>query len=172
MIKTVLRGSICFVALVLVQVWVLNNIHFLRIATPFLYLYFVLKMPVGASRVSVLFFSFLMGLVIDVLSNTFGMHAAACTLAGFIRQPLIQLLERKDLPDDISPSYWLFGFDGFFRYVLLFVVIHHVALFLIEAVTFFDPLFLIIRIAASVVASVLLICTVEAFNIGAQQSGD
>lgn len=78
------------------------------------------------------------------------MHAFACTLAGFIRHSLIQLLMGKDLPEGINPSYKTFGYGGFFRYTLLFVVIHHVALFLIESLTLFDPLFLAIRIAASV----------------------
>ena len=119
MINNILRGFIYFVVLVLVQVLILNNIHFLRVATPFLYLYFILKMPEG-----------------------------------------------------INPSYKTFGYGGFFRYTLLFVVIHHVALFLIESLTLFDPLFLAIRIAASVVTTTLLICTIEAFNIGSQKSGD
>lgn len=166
MINTIQRRVVYFVVLVLLQVWILNNIHFLRIATPFLYLYFILKMPVHMSRVHVLLLSFLIGLTIDLFSNTSGMHAAACLLAGFIRQPLIQLLMDKDLPEEMSPSYKAFGYGVFFRYVLLFVLIHHIALFLIESMTFFDPLFLFIRIGASVAASVLLICTVEAFNIG------
>ena len=37
MINNLLRGFIYFVVFVLIQVLVLNNIHFLRIATPFLY---------------------------------------------------------------------------------------------------------------------------------------
>ena len=160
MINNILRGFIYFVVLVLVQVLILNNIHFLRVATPFLYLYFILKMPVGSSRTNVVFFSFLIGLTIDVFSNTPGMHA------------LIQLLMGTDLPEGINPSYKTFGYGGFFRYTLLFVVIHHVALFLIESLTLFDPLFLAIRIAASVVTTTLLICTIEAFNIGSQKSGD
>ena len=77
----------------------------------------------------------------------------------------------KDLPEGINPSYKTFGYGGFPIYAV-FVVIHHVALFLIESLTLFDPLFLAIRIAASVVTTTLLICTIEAFNIGSQKSGD
>ncbi|MBC8602380.1 rod shape-determining protein MreD [Parabacteroides acidifaciens] len=172
MINNILRGFFYFVVLVLIQVLVLNNIHFLRVATPFLYLYFILKMPVGTSRTNVVFFSFLIGLVIDIFSNTPGMHAAACTFAGFIREPLIRLFMGKDLPEGIYPSYKTFGYGGFFRYTLLFVVIHHVTLFLIESLTFFDPLFLALRIGASVVTTILLICTIEAFNIESQKSGE
>ena len=172
MINNILRGFFYFVVLVLIQVLVLNNIHFLRVATPFLYLYFILKMPVGTSRTNVVFFSFLIGLVIDIFSNTPGMHAAACTFAGFIREPLIRLFMGKDLPEGIYPSYKTFGYGGFFRYVLSLVLIHHVTLFLIESLTLFDPLFLIIRIGASVITTTLLICTIEAFNIETQKSGD
>lgn len=172
MINNILRGFFYFVVLVLIQVLVLNNIHFLRVATPFLYLYFILKMPVGTSRTNVVFFSFLIGLVIDIFSNTPGMHAAACTFAGLIREPLIRLFMGKDLPEGIYPSYKTFGYGGFFRYTLLFVVIHHVTLFLIESLTFFDPLFLALRIGASVVTTILLICTIEAFNIESQKSGE
>lgn len=88
MINNLLRGFIYFVVFVLIQVLILNNIHFLRIATPFLYLYFIIKMPVGSSRTQVVFFSFIAGVVIDTFSNTPGMHAAACTLAGFLQGAL------------------------------------------------------------------------------------
>lgn len=168
----VIRGLLYFVVLVLIQVLILNNIHFLRIATPFLYLYFIVKMPVGSSRDLVVFFSFLIGLVIDMFSNTPGMHASACTLCGFIREPLIRFYMGKDLPDGIYPSYKTFGYGGFFRYVLTLVLVHHVVLFLIESLTLFDPLFLAIRIGASVITTTLLICTIEAFNIETQKSGD
>lgn len=172
MINNLIRGLLYFVVLVLIQVLILNNIHFLRIATPFLYLYFIVKMPVGSPRDLVVLFSFLIGLVIDVFSNTPGMHAAACTLTGFIREPLIRFYMGKDLPDGIYPSYKTFGYGGFFRYILSLVVIHHVTLFLIESLTLFDPLFLALRIGASVITTTLLICTIEAFNIETQKSGD
>lgn len=172
MINNILRGIFYFVVLVLIQILVLNNIHFLRMATPFLYLYFIIKMPVGTSQSKVVFFSFLIGFVIDLFSNTGGMHAAACTFAGFVRQPLISLFMGKDLAEGLYPSYRTFGYGGFFRYVLAFVLIHHVALFLIESLTFFDPLFLALRIVASVLTTTLLICIIEAFNIESQKSGD
>lgn len=172
MINNILRGLFYFVVFVAIQIWVLNNIHFLRIATPFLYLYFIVKLPVGASQAQVVFFSFLAGLTIDMFTNTPGMHAAACTLVGFIREPLIRFYLGKDLPEGIYPSYKTFGFGGFFRYVLTLVVIHHLALFLLESLTFFDPVFLAVRIAASTVMTTVLICTVEAFNIESQKSGE
>ena len=172
MINNIIRNVFYFVILVLIQVLILNNIHFLRIATPFLYLYFIIKLPIGTSETKVVVYSFLIGFVIDLFSNTPGMHAAACTLAGLLRQPLINFYVGKDLVEGLFPSYTTFGYGGFIRYMLTFVMIHHIALFLIESLSFFDPLFLLIRIVVSILMTSLLICIVEAFNIERQKSGE
>ncbi len=165
------RGLIYFVVLVVIQVVLLNNIYFLRVATPFLYLYFIIKMPIGVFRESIILSSFFIGLVIDMFTNTPGMHAAACTLVGFVREPLIHLFMGKDLLEGSYPSYYTFGVGGFIRYVSSIVVLHHVILFVIESLTLFDPMFLVMRIVASVIATVLLVCTIEVFNIDPKKSG-
>ena len=69
-----LRGLVYFVVLVLIQALILNNIHFLRIATPFLYLYFIIKMPVGTSRDLVVVLSLLIGQGFAIFLNNPRMH--------------------------------------------------------------------------------------------------
>ena len=172
MINNILRSILYFVVFVMFQVLFLNNIHYLRIATPFLYLYCIIKMPIGISRSGVLIFSFITGLIVDMFSNTPGMHAGACTLVGLLREPLIHFLQGEDIADGLYPSYHSFGYAGFIRYVALFVFIHHVTLFLLEALTLFDPLFLLIRVGASVLMTILLICAVELFNFESQKIGE
>ena len=170
MISNILRGLVYFVVFVLLQILVLNHIHFLRIATPFLYLYFIVKLPVGLAPTKVIFLSFLTGLVIDMFGYTPGMHAAACTLVGFLRASLIELFSGKEIPEAMFPSYRILGYGGFIRYMLSFVFIHHIALFLLESLTLFDPLFLLIRIVASGLMTSLLMGFVEAFNLESQKS--
>ncbi len=172
MINNILRSIIYFVVFVLLQVLFLNNIHYLRIATPFLYLYCIIKMPIGVSRTGVLIFSFAAGLIIDMFSNTPGMHAGACALVGLLREPIIHFLQGEDIADGLYPSYKSFGYAGFIRYVALFVLIHHVTLFLIEALTLFDPVFLLVRVGASVIMTILSICAVELFNFESQKVGE
>ena len=58
MINNLIRGLLYVIVFVLLQVLFLNNIHFLRIATPFLYLYVILRLPLGESRSGILLFSF------------------------------------------------------------------------------------------------------------------
>jgi rod shape-determining protein MreD len=168
----VVRGVLYFVILVLVQVLVLNNIHFLRLATPFLYVYFILKLPAGYSSVQITFLSFLLGLVVDALSNTSGMHAAACTLAGFIRPYVVQIFMRENMPENTYPSYKSFGYGNFVRYAFVIVLFHHLSLFLIESLTLFDPLFLTLRILANIAITTVFICVVEAFNKESRRNED
>ena len=148
MINNVLRVAIYCLVFLSIQVLVLNNIHFLRLATPFLYVYILLKMPVGTQPVRLLLLAFFTGLVVDSFTNTAGMHAAACCLAAFARNPLINLLAGKDIPDTLG-----------------FVMLHHIALFLIESLTLFDPLYLVFRILGSICLTTLLIYLAEAFNL-------
>lgn len=170
MINHVVRCTVYFVVCALLQILVLNNVHFLGLATPFIYLYFIVKLPVGMQKSRLILLSFLMGLVIDIFSNTPGMHAAACTLAGFSRDSLIAFFAGKDLPEGIYPSFRTFSYGVYFRYVLSLVVIHHSVLFLVESLTLFDPLFLLMRLGASAGLTVVLILIAETFNFELQKS--
>jgi hypothetical protein len=100
-----------------------------------------------------------------MFSNTLGMHAAACSLAGLIRNPLLFTFSEKELTENMTPSYRTLGIRAFLKYAVSLVVIHHVALFLIESISLFDPVFLIFRIFANVILTVLFIFIVEAFII-------
>lgn len=122
-------------------------------------------------RVSVILISFVLGLVIDLFFNTLGLHAAACSLTGFFREPLLKSFSEKDLFEGATPSYHTLGTGAFVRYSFFLVVLHHTTLFLIESVSLFDPLFLALRIAGSVILTTLCIFVVEAFSIE-RKSGD
>jgi len=100
------------------------------------------------------------------------MHAAACTLAGFVRPFLLRIFIGEDLPENLSPSFRAFGFGRFVRFMGALVILHHISLFFIESLTLFDPLFLAIRILAGVVTTSVFICIVEAFNGNSKRSGD
>ncbi|MDR1337335.1 MAG: rod shape-determining protein MreD [Tannerella sp.] len=170
MIKSIVQNVLRFVIFVLLQVWVLNNLHLFGIVEPFLYIYTIVKLPMLVTRSQGILISFLLGVIVDVFSNTAGMHAAACTLAGFLRHPLIGMYVTKELTENATPSYNTFGTAAFMRYAATLTAIHHVTLFLIESVSLFDPLFLFLRISASIVLTTLCIFVLEAFNVNKRNS--
>ena len=64
-----------FIILVLLQVLVLNHIHFEQYATPLFYIYFLLKIDSDNSRKGLMLWAFSLGLCIDIFSNSVGMLA-------------------------------------------------------------------------------------------------
>jgi rod shape-determining protein MreD len=158
---------------VLLQVLVMNNIHLFKIATPFVYIYLLMKLPVDMTRSRVVLLAFLLGLIVDIFSNTFGMHAAACTFAGFIRRPLLErLVDIRDFPEGSIPSGRLFGYGRFIRYAFILTALHHIALFTVESFTLFQPLMMVVRMISAILFSLLLILIIEAFNLGKVKSGE
>jgi len=150
----------------MLQTLVIDHIHLFGIVTPFVYLYVILKFRIDTSRSSVILLSFLLGFIIDVFSNTFGVHAAACSFVGFIRNPLLgQFVDMKELPAGSIPSSQLFGFGKFIRYTLIIVTLHHVILFLIDYFGFHQPVLMITRLLSSILLTLLLIFIIESFNL-------
>ena len=161
------REVIYFIVFMLLQTLVINNIRLFGMVTPFLYIYVILKFRIDLARSGVIALSFLLGLIFDIFSNTIGLHAATCTLIGFIRSPLLeQFIDMKELPDHSIPSFRLFGLSKFFRYVLIMVSIHHAMLFMIESFSFYQPWMMFVRMISSILLTCLLVFITESFNLG------
>ena len=96
MIITYIHRIGWFIGLVLLQVLILNNVHIAGYATPFLYIYFILKFNSGTSRNELMLWAFFFGLTIDVFSDTPGMNAAATVLLAFLRPSLLRLFTPRD----------------------------------------------------------------------------
>ena len=98
--------SVLFVAL---QVWVLSPIALFRVATPYLYPFLLLLLPVGTSRSVLCVVGFVLGFLIDFFGLTPGLHASALTLTAFLRQPILYLLTEKNTPEHLLPLFPILG---------------------------------------------------------------
>ena len=77
-------------------------------------IYIILKQLTDLSRNQIVIISFLAGVIMDLFSNTPGMHAAVCTFVGVIREPLFHFFIGKEISEGSIPSYRVCGFGGFF----------------------------------------------------------
>ena len=116
MIITYIHRIGWFIGLVLLQVLILNNVHIAGYATPFLYIYFILKFSSGTSRNELMLWAFFFGLTIDIFSDTPGMNAAATVLLAFLRPSLLRLFTPRDNPDSLIPSFKTMGISPFLKY--------------------------------------------------------
>lgn len=150
-----------FIGLILLQVLVLNNIHIAGYATPFLYVYFILKFSIGTSRNEVMLWGFFLGLIIDIFSNTPGVNASASVLAAFSCPLFLQLFSPRDSLDNFEPGVKTMGIISFLKYVLICVLLHHTVLLTIESFSFFDLPMLLLRIISSAILTTLCILAIE-----------
>ena len=110
--------------------------------------------------------AFVMGLLIDIFSNTPGEVTAALTLTAFAQWPLLQLMAPKDCVEDMIPSYRTMGTWNHIRYLFLLTTIHHATFYLLESFSWFHVTDLLISFGASLVFSLVLMLTLEALRYG------
>ncbi len=152
-IKIVLR----FLILIAVQVIVLNNIRLGGYVNPYMYVLFIMLLPVRIPKTLLLVLSFATGLTIDVFSNTLGMHAAATVFLGFVRPGILRAIAPRDgYEADASPSLKL-GVGWFFLYTLLAVLLHHFVLFYVEVFRFTEFFSTLMRVVLSSCVTIVFI---------------
>jgi len=161
---TVLQNIFRFILLVLFQVLVLNNIQFLGYINPYLYILFILSLPVQTPRWFSLVLAFAIGLTIDIFSNTPGTHTFATVLIAFLRNGIIKLFTSIEEGNNPTPSFYTFGVGAYIKYVVIIVFIHHTTLFYLEAFSFAHFWIISSKIVLSSLLTILLIMGIQSIK--------
>ena len=159
-----LKGIFSFAILLLVQVMVLNHIHFFNCATPLLYVYMVLLFPRNYPRWAELLLCFVMGFIVDVFSDTPGVSMASMILLGLLQPTVLSTFMQRDSADDLKPSMRSMGTYKFGYYAIMMVLIYCVTFFSLETFNFFNWLQWIESVVGSTILSVILILAIENFR--------
>ena len=155
--KTALQ-IIRFVVLVLFQVLVINHIRLGGYVHPYIYLIFVMLLPLSTPKWQLLVLGFVLGLSVDLFTGTPGLHAGATTLMAFCRPSIIKLVSGNQKFENVDePNLGQLGGLWFFRYALCMVLVHHFALFFLESFSFRLIGQVLLRILLSVPVSIFLI---------------
>ncbi|NLV19024.1 MAG: rod shape-determining protein MreD [Bacteroidetes bacterium] len=162
MINTIIKYSLLFILLILLQVLLFNNIQFSGYVNPYVYIMFILLLPFETPSWLLLFLSFLTGFIVDLFTGTPGMHSSATVVAGFVRPFVLRITSPRDGYEAGSyPSMMLYGFKWFIIYTLTVVFIHHTALFFLEVFRFTGFLTTLLRIFLSSLFTVTFILLLE-----------
>lgn len=153
-----------FIGLVLFQVLILNHMHINGYATPFLFIYFILKFQTRTSRNELMLWAFVLGLTVDLFSNTPGMSAAAVTCLAFSRNTLLRMVTLRMLDDDFEPGIKTMGLSPFFRYVMLACALYCTFFLTIDTFSFFHLPILLLKIATSTISTLICIFCMESIG--------
>ncbi|MFT3740588.1 MAG: rod shape-determining protein MreD [Breznakibacter sp.] len=169
MIKDIIRQVFAFIAFLLAQVLLVNNIHVqvFWFVNPMVYIGFVLLLPIDTPKWLLLVSAFAMGSMVDIFGSTPGMHASATVLTAFLRHYLHSvIIPRDNFQPATIPNAANFGLQWFIKYVGIMVGIHHFFLFFIEAFSFSQIHIVILKTLASGFFTVILLLAAQLFALG------
>jgi hypothetical protein len=135
----------------------LNQIHLGGFLNPYIYVLFILLLPMSMPQYQVLLLSFLIGITIDWFCNSMGLHAAASVLLGFVRLPVMKMITLRESDQLDYPGLKQTGLRWFLIYISALIVIHHFFLFYTEAFTFDNFFRTFLRSIASSVFTITVI---------------
>lgn len=137
MINEIIKNSIRFIVLMLLQVLIVQNMRLGSYIILLPYVLFILMLPFEFHKNLVLALAFVTGLTIDVFYDTAGMHAAACTLIGFLRHYVLKLIApREGYEVGMLPTVDSMGSLWFLTYAGILIFAHHLLFFYLEIFRF------------------------------------
>jgi rod shape-determining protein MreD len=167
MINQFIKYGLLFILLIGLQVLLFNNIQFSGYINPYIYVMFILLLPVEMPAWLLLLVSFGTGAIIDIFSGSPGMHSSATLLAGFVRPGVLRVISvRDDYEPGAGPSMHTYGLRWFLIYTSVIVLIHHTALFFIEVFRFQDFFRTLLRVVLSSFFTILFILIIEYYRKG------
>ncbi len=155
--RLLIKYGIMFIVLVLVQVLFLNQVQFSGFINPYIYILFIMLLPISSPRYVVLFSGFALGICVDIFSNTLGIHAFATVFVSYLRPIIIRLITNREEDMTDYPGLKQNTFGWFLYYSSLMVGIHHSVLFLVEVFTFSNFPETLYRVFLSSVCSIFVI---------------
>lgn len=131
--KIILINVFRWIVLLFVQIFLLRNIGFYNLSTPFIYILFILVLPFNIPNFLLYILAFATGLTVDAFYDTLGVHTTACITLAFVRILFISVSLNREAIDEPEPSLGNMGIRWFALYAILCIISHHLLVFFLEA---------------------------------------
>lgn len=153
-----------FISLFLLQIIIFNNVNLFGFVSPFPYVLFIILFPVNGNKSALLISSFFLGLLLDIFSNSGGIHTTASILLAYFRPSIFKFAfgvsyeyQTIKLNDTLTPER--------FSFLFVAILLHHLVLFILEAFQFsliFDILLRsITSTALTIIISIIIIYLIK-----------
>lgn len=157
----IINRVIMFVVLLLVQVLILNRVWLFNVGTPLLYVYFVISFPRNSAKGEVLAWSFALGLMVDLFSNTPGMASGTMTLVALLQPYLLELYVPRDSAENLEVTSATLGRSKFLTFSTILTLLYCLVFFILEAFNFFEWQLWLLRAVCSTVLTMVLMLAID-----------
>lgn len=124
-------NTVRFFVLVTLQIVVLNQINFGGWVNPYLYVLFIILYPINSNKFGFIAASFTLGLLIDIFSDSGGVHATACLMLAYFRPVFLRFAfglsyeyQTIRIADKLTVDR--------FTFIMTSILFHHIVLFSLE----------------------------------------
>ena len=127
---------------------------------------FVMLLPFEMGVISLLGLAFLLGIIIDVFSNTYGLHASSLVMMAYFRPMLFKFYGPREGYDPLKePNVFDMGNRWFTLVFGFLLLIHNFWFFLVESFQLNQFLFILQKTIFSTVPSFLICLLLQRFLI-------
>lgn len=116
------------------QVMLMKNLVLFHTAFCFIYIAFILFLPIETNTLLLMALGFILGLLVDTFYDSLGLHTSALVLVGFVRNFwLMRIAPQGGYDAGEGPTLAANGIQWFLVYTFPLLFVHHFSLFFIEA---------------------------------------
>lgn len=154
----ILEYGLIFVVLILLQVFLFDNLNLSIYLYIMVYVGFILVLPMNINPTLLLLLCFATGVTMDFFTGTYGLHTIASLATGFVRPLVLNITVGKDVVRDGGmPLPLSVGRGKWIKYAVLLIAVHCLVFFLFEAMTFRYLWFTLARAAGSILSTTIII---------------
>ncbi len=158
MVNDILKYGVAWLLMVFFQVFLFNYLTLFQVAIPFVFILHLFLLPVGLPKYFLYPLAFLTGLLVDVFSENMatGLHAFSTLLAVGARDYWLNYIRPTNLRNASDIDLRGQGIIWLISYLFPLILVHHLAYFLLEAMSFSNFLLTIGKVLASSLYSFVL----------------
>lgn len=169
--KDLLTGIKIFFVYVGAYLLIVNYLHIYNLAYSMCYVGALLLLPIQSNSVRTMVYAFILGLTIDIFSNTPGMHAASCVLLSFVRTGLLELLKPGgNYEEYMEISIPSMGLKWYLNFMLPSLFMHHFLFFMIDYASFSKFWLALLKAVLSSIFTLLTIILIQYILNGRRRS--
>lgn len=151
-----------FVIYLLAQALLFNKSVLFGTAHSFVYISFLLTLPIDLAVIPGMLIGLALGLGVDAFSNTFGLHAAASVLLMYLRPMMLSwLTPQGGYTAGALPRPASIGLSWFASMALPLLFVHHLVVFYVEYGGFDLFWLTLTKVLASTIYSFILILLIQ-----------
>lgn len=159
------KYSLLVILLPIFQEFIFNHINLFGFINPYFYLVFLFIFPVYKDKMWLLIAAFIMGILLDMLSNSGGIHTFSIVFMSYIRLFVLKFIKGVRFDEVKSINISNLGESIQATWIFLVVFIHHFLVFLLEQFSFhlFGQV-LIKTILTTILTSLTIIFALQLFT--------